>query len=85
MCLKKIVNIADVCFELDHWPSYFKVSTSIIIPKLNKELYDSPKAFRPIVLLDTIEKPIEKVIGERLQFQSISNNFIYPSQLDRLK
>ena len=54
MCLKKIINIADACFELDHWSSHFKVSTSIIIPKPNKESYNSPKVFRPIVLLNTI-------------------------------
>jgi len=64
---------------------YFKTSTSIIIPKPNKESYNSPKSFRPIVLLNTIGKLIEKVIGERLQFHSISKNFIHPSQLGRLK
>jgi len=85
MCLKKIINIADACFELGHLPLHFKVSTSIIISKPNKELYDSPKAFRPIVLLNTIRKLIEKVIGERLQFQLISNNFIHLSQLGGLK
>jgi len=81
MCLKKIVNIADMCFELGHWTSHFKVSTSIIIPNPNKESYDSPKAFRPIVFLNTIGKLIEKVIGNRLQLQLISNNFIHLSQL----
>jgi len=30
-------------------------------------------------------KFIEKVIGERLQFQAISNNFIHPNQLSGLK
>jgi len=74
-----------MCFELGYWPSHFKTSLSIIIPKPNKELYDSPKIFRPIVLLNTIGKLIEKVIGERLQFYMTSNNFIYPSQLGGLK
>jgi len=64
---------------------HFKVSTSIIILKPNKELYNSPKAFRLIVLLNTLGKLIEKVIGERLQFHSISNNFIHLSQLGSLK
>ena len=58
---------------------------TIIILKPNKELYDSPKSFRPIVLLNTLGKLIEEVIGKHLQFQSISKNFIYPSQLGRLK
>jgi len=58
---------------------------SIIIPKPSKELYDSPKYFRPIVLLNILGKLIEKVIDDWLQFHSISNNFIHPSQLDKLK
>ena len=58
---------------------------SIIIPKPNKELYDSPKFFKPIILLNTIEKLIKKVIGNRLQFHLILNDFIHLSQLDSLK
>jgi len=43
-CLKRII-IADACFKLGHWPSHFKTSISIIIPKPNKELYDFSKSF----------------------------------------
>ncbi len=62
-----------------------KVSTTVVIPKLNKSLYDSPKVFCPIVLLNTLGKLIEKVIAERLQFIVASNNFVHPSQLRDLK
>ena len=91
MCLSKIINIADTCISLSYWPNYFKVSTTIIIPKPNKLSYDSPKAFRPIVLLNTLGKLIEKVIAERLQFivasdeWRASNNFVHLSQLGGLK
>jgi len=84
-CLTNIVNIADACINLGHWPEYFKISSTIIIPKPNKPLYDQPKAFRPIVLLNTIGKLIEKVVADRLQFTVTSNNFIHPSQLGGLK
>ena len=47
--------------------------------------YDHPKSFRPIVLLNTFGKLIEKVIAERLQFHVIRNDFIHPSQLGGLK
>jgi len=57
----------------------------VIIPKPNKLSYDSPKSFRPIVLLNTLGKLIKKVIGERIQFHVITNNFIHPSQLGGLK
>ena len=57
----------------------------IVIPKPNKSSYNHPKAFRPIILLNTLSKLIEKVIAERLQFIVTSNNFIHPSQLGGLK
>ena len=85
LCLKNIINIANACIEISYWPSHFKMSTTIIIPKPNKALYDSPKMFRPIVLLNILGKHIEKVIGDRLQFHTISNNFIHQSQLGGLK
>ena len=74
-----------MCFDICFWPFHFKTSMSIIIPKPNKESYDSFKSFRPIVLLNTIGKLIEKVIGEKLQFYAIMNDFIHFSQLDGLK
>jgi len=84
-CLINIINIANLCFELEHWPNYFKYSSTIIIPKPNKTSYNQPKVFRPIVLLNTLGKLIEKVIAERLQFTVTSNDFIHPSQLGGLK
>ena len=84
-CLSKVVDIADVCINLGHWPDYFKISTTIVIPKPNKQSYDNPKAFRPIVLLNTLGKLIEKVIAERIQFTVAANDFIHLSQLGGLK
>ena len=85
MYLKNLVNIVNSCFDLGFWPSYFKISTTIVIPKPNKILYNSPKVFRPIILLNTLGKLIERVIDERLQFHVVSNNFIHQSQLGSLK
>jgi len=84
-CLANIINIADSCITLGYWPNYFKISTTIIIPKPNKSSYNQPKAFRPIVLLNTLGKLIEKVVAERLQFLVASNEFIHLSQLGSLK
>jgi len=85
MCLKNIINIANVCFKVGHWPSHFKFLTTIIIPKPNKLSYNSSKSFRPITLLNTLGKLIEKVISNRLQFHILSNSFTYQSQLGNLK
>jgi len=61
------------------------MSTSIIISSPNKVSYDFPQMIYFIVLLNILGKLIEKVIGERLQYQSIASNFIHPNQLDRFK
>ena len=84
-CLSKFINITNTCINLGHWPKYFKISTTVIIPKPNKTSYDNLKAFHSIVLLNTLGKLVEKVITERLQFIVASNNFIHPSQLSSLK
>ena len=85
MCLSNIITIANACFKISYWPDYFKNLMTIIIPKSNKLLYNLPKFFRSIVLLNILEKLIEKVISDRLQFHIISNNFIHQSQLEGLK
>ena len=84
-CLSNIINIANTCINLGYWPSYFKKLLIVVIPKPNKQSYDHPKSFCPIVLLNMLGKLIEKVIGERLQFQVMANDFIHPSQLEELK
>ena len=84
-CLVNIINIADSCINLGHWPNYFKYLSTVIIPKPNKMSYDQLKSFHLIVLLNTLGKLIEKVIAEIIQFTVTSNDFIHLSQLGGLK
>ena len=84
-CLNVIISIANTCIEVGYWPLHFKKSTTVVIPKPNKKSYDSPKAFRPIILLNIVGKLIEKFIGDHLQFQVASNDFFHPCQLGGLK
>jgi len=83
--LNSIIYIANACIKLGYWPLHFKRSTTVIILKLNKKLYNTLKSFRLITLLNTMGKLIKKVIRERLQFIMAANNFIYSSQLGGLK
>jgi len=85
VCITKVIKIANAYINLGYWPNHFKLSSTVIIPKPNKPSYDLPKSFRPIVLLNTLGKLIKKVIGERLQFHVVSNDFIHSSQLEGLK
>ena len=83
--LNNIINIANAYINLGYWPNHFKRSSMVVIPKPNKQLYDHPKSFQPIVLLNMLGKLIKKVISERLQFHVMANDFIHPSQLEGLK
>lgn len=83
--LKKIVYIANICINIEFWLLYFKTATTVVISKLNKDSYNIPKSFRPIVLLNTNGKLIEKVISNYLQFHIISNGFLDPNQLGGIK
>ena len=83
--LNNIISIADAYINLGHWLSYFKCSSTVIIPKPNKAAYDQSKSFRSIVLLNTLDKLIKKVVAKRLQFLIVKNDFIHPSQLGGLK
>jgi len=84
-CIAKFIDIANTCIDLGCWPSHFKMSMTVIILKPNKAVYNSPKSFHPIILLNMIGKLFEKMIGEHLQFLMISNNFIHLCQLGGLK
>jgi len=43
-CLNIIISITNTCIELGYWPSHFKRSTTIVIPKPNKKSYDLSEA-----------------------------------------
>jgi hypothetical protein len=79
MCAK-VVNLANACFEHGHWPTFFKKSSSVIIPKLGKPLYAAPKVFRPIVLLNTMGKLIEKCVSNCIQFDCVKHGVFQSNQ-----
>jgi len=70
-CVTNIVNIVNACINLSYWTSHFKKSTFIIILKSNKSLYDNPKIFWPIVLLNMLDKLIKKQLATDYKFTSL--------------
>jgi hypothetical protein len=62
----KILSLAKVCLWVGYWPSHFKESVLVIIPKPGKPSYSTPKSFWPIVLLNTLGKLIKKMISTNL-------------------
>jgi hypothetical protein len=73
-------HIVNTCIHVGHWPMHFKESLSVIIPKPGKASYSTPKSFRPIVLLNTLGKLVEKMLARRLQFDGLAHNAFEPNQ-----
>ncbi|KAJ2921336.1 hypothetical protein H1R20_g15754, partial [Candolleomyces eurysporus] len=80
-CGEIIIALANGCMESGYWPRHFKESMSVIIPKPNKPSYSAPKAFRPIVLLNTLGKLIEKMISNRFQHDMIKFDLVDPNPM----
>jgi hypothetical protein len=76
----KVVDLTNTCFEHGHWPTFFKESSLVIIPKPGKPSYSAPKAFRPIMLLNTMGKLIEKCVSNRIQFDCVKHGVFQSNQ-----
>ena len=74
----------NVCQE-GTWPSYFKDSQSVIIPKPNKPDYSIPKAYRPIALLNTLGKLLTKILANRLQHDAAEFGLLHRDQFGGIK
>ena len=76
----------DVCLMFNNvcssgtWPSWFKDSISIIIPKPKKPDYSVPKAYRPIALLNMLSKLLTKIIAHHMQHNAASHSLLHPGQ-----
>lgn len=91
MCLKQLSNygvkvltkLINGCLSLQYYPSSWKESKTIAIHKPNKPL-DDPSSYRPISLLSSVSKILEKVIKEKL-VQFIDDNEVIPPQQFRFR
>jgi len=57
------LGLAEACLQVGHWPAHFKESLLVIILKLGKSSYSTPKLFCPIVLLNMLGKLVEKMLS----------------------
>ena len=88
--IKQIISMEGVldaiCFLFNNicdagvWPSWFKDSLSVIIPKPKKTDYSVPKAYRPIALLNTVGKLLTKVMANRMQFDAAAYSLLHEGQ-----
>ena len=58
----------------------WKVAKITVLKKTNKETYKTPKSFRPISVLNTLGKKIEKIIYEIINWLSKENMWLKDNQ-----
>jgi hypothetical protein len=68
------------CFLLGHHPARWKEAKVVAIPKPDKPDYSLPKAHRPISLLETMSKLLEKAVTKRMQHDIMKHELIHANQ-----
>ncbi|KAF4985656.1 hypothetical protein FGRMN_11134, partial [Fusarium graminum] len=68
------------CFQLSHVPLAFKQAITVVLPKAEKDSYDSPKSWRPIALLPAFGKILDRIAAERLKEAVIKHDLLPHSQ-----
>jgi hypothetical protein len=61
-----LAQLITSCWKLEYYPQQFRHANTIVLQKPNKEDYSLPGAWRPIALLNTIGKIMEKLAAQRL-------------------
>jgi hypothetical protein len=79
-CDDLLTNIYSMCIRLGHHPSRWKEATVVVIPKPNKTDYSLAKAHRPISLLETMSKLMEKAVAKRFQYNIVKEGLIHTNQ-----
>ena len=62
------VTLANACTNIGHHPTEWRKALVVVIPKPGKDDYSQAKSYRPISLLETLSKLIEKVMLKRFLY-----------------
>ena len=75
-----LTSVYNACLTLGHHPSRWKEATVVVIPKLDKPDYSVAKAHRPISLLETLSKLLEKAVAKRFQHKIVEHELVLSAQ-----
>ncbi|KAI0998166.1 hypothetical protein K3495_g10025 [Podosphaera aphanis] len=76
-----LADIFNACISQGYHPSKFKESITVVLRKPQKPRYDTPKAYRPIALLNTTGKLLEKLVANRISRAAESYNLLPEQQM----
>jgi hypothetical protein len=76
----KLRHLYNGCVQYEYCPDFMKESTTMVHPKPQKKDYDTAKSYRPIILLNTFGKLMEKIISDRMQYEGQKYGILHPCQ-----
>ena len=73
-------RLFQACWDLSYHPRAFHKAITVFIPKEGKKDYSNPSAYRPIALLNTLGKALERIVAFRLKDISEKSALLPKSQ-----
>lgn len=81
LILQALTYITNASWQQEHVPPFLKRARTIAIRKPGKPSYETVNAWRPIALLKTIGKVIEKATARRIRSAAEAENLLPPEQI----
>jgi hypothetical protein len=78
---RALTLLANISLKLKYLPPFLKRARTIVLRKPGKASYETASSWRPIALLKTIGKVIEKVMAKRIREAAEARNLLPPSQM----
>ena len=69
------------CLPRSYHPTPFRHSRTVVLRKPQKPAYDVAKAYRPIALLNTLGKVLEKIVARRMSALAEEHNLLPVTQM----
>jgi hypothetical protein len=69
------------CLQRSYHPKPFRHSRTVVLRKPQKPMYDVAKAYRPIALLNTLGKVLEKIVARRVSALAEEHNLLPTTQM----
>jgi hypothetical protein len=77
----RLLTVFNAAIRNGYHPYEWKRSLTLALRKLKKGDYTDPKAYRPIALLNTLGKLLERVIASRMSQLAETNGLLPDSQM----
>lgn len=76
LLIDPITTLFNGAMNMGYYPKAWRTSTTVVIRKPGKPAYDTPKAYRPIALLNTLGKLFSALIADDLSYLCDANQLL---------